>query len=153
MSNEEIEELTGAYPRRELDEMANGLGLDPSAYPNKRAIAGAIVMARRVREKEKMGVEAEKMEKPLKGSVKDKINAVKQFCKAMQSKVGALQSDINKQVKVNAEAVAKIEAGIDELISETKQFSKAMQSKVANLLAAGNEQMNENKQYIKDFYG
>ncbi len=135
MSNEEIEGLVGAYPRRELDEMAKGLGLDPSAYPNKRAVAKAIVMARRVREKEKMGVEAEKMEKPLKGSVKDKINAIKQFTKA------------------NVEAVAKIQAGITKLINETEQFTKAMQSKVANLLAAINEQMSENKQYIKDFYG
>jgi len=149
MAEKEVEEL-GVYLRRELDGMARKLGLDPNAYPNKRAVAEAIVMAR----KEKVGEKVvKKMEKPLKGSVKDKINAIKQFTKAMQSKVGALQSDINKQVKVNAEAVAKIEAGIDELINETKQFSKAMQSKVANLLVAFNEQMSENKQYIKDFYG
>ena len=124
MAEKEVEEL-GVYLRRELDGMARELGLDPNAYPNKRAVAEAIVMAR----KEKVGEKVvKKMEKPLKGSVKDKINAIKQFTKAMQSKVGALQSDINKQVKVNAEAVAKIEAGIDE-------------------------QMSENKQYIKDFYG
>lgn len=152
MAEKEVEELVGVYLRRELDGMARELGLDPNAYPSKRAIAEAIMMARKTREKVGEKV-VKKMEKPLKGSVKDKINAIKQFTKAMQSKVGALQSDINKQVKVNAEAVAKIEAGIDELINETKQFSKAMQSKVANLLAAGNEQMNENKQYIKDFYG
>ncbi len=135
MSNEEIEGLVGAYPRRELDEMAEGLGLDPSAYPNKRAVAEAIVMARRVREKEKMGVEAEKMEKTLKGSVKDKINETKQFAKSMQA------------------GVQKIQVGIPKLINETEQFTKTMQSKVANLLAAINEQMNENKQYVKDFYG
>lgn len=152
MAEKEVEELVGVYLRRELDGMARELGLDSNAYPSKRAIAEAIMMARKTREKVGEKV-VKKMEKPLKGSVKDKINAIKQFTKAMQSKVGALQSDINKQVKVNAEAVAKIEAGIDELINETKQFSKAMQSKVANLLAAGNEQMNENKQYIKDFYG
>ena len=153
MSDETVEELVMAYPRRELDEMARGLGLDTSEYPNKRGVAEAIVMARQTRGKEKMKAEVKKMEKPLKGSVKDKINDIKQFTKAMQSKVGALQSEFNKQAKENVEAVAKIEAGITKLVNETEQFTKAMQSKVANLLAATNKQMNENKQYVKDFYG
>lgn len=142
MSDENVEELVMAYPRRELDEMAKGLGLDPSTYPNKSGVAEAIVMARRARGKEKMEAEVKKMEKPRKGSVKDKIN------------------DIKQQAKENVEAVANIQdgvkpiqVGITKLINETEQFTKTMQSKVANMLTATNKQMNETKQYVKDFYG
>ena len=123
MADEEVEELLMVYSRRNLDEIAIGVGLDPIVYPNKRAVAKAIVMSRKAKEKvevEKMEVkkmEVKKMEKLLKGSVKDKINATKH------------------QAKVNVEAVAKINAGILKLTNETNQLR------------------NENKQYIKDFYG
>ena len=41
-----IEELVAEYSRRDLNEIAIGLGLNPEDYPNKRAIAEAILEAR-----------------------------------------------------------------------------------------------------------
>ena len=126
MSSEKVEELVETHLRRELDEIAEELGLDPSGYPNKRAVAEAIVMAQ-VRGREKMGVK-KRMNKPLKGSVKDKINDIKKTTKAMQAGVKEIEAGIKAQADENARVVANMQAAI-------------------------NAQMTENEQYVKDFYG
>jgi archaellum component FlaC len=115
MAEKTVEELTMTYSRGELDEMAKDLGLDPLEYPNKTAVAKAILAARKgklpaVKIPEKVG----------KAGVYAKVKSTEKFIGEFGASVRKLQADIPPQVKENESAVKKIHADIDDQVKENE---------------------------------
>jgi len=168
MAEQTVEELVESYSRRELDDMAESLGLNSADYPNKASIAQALLKARREkreremmerqrlereREREREARIQELKKKMTEDTVKGKIAAIKATAEKMQKNVAALQSGIKEQMKENVEAVTAIQSGVQDLMNKYQAFSKDLQSRVAAMQADIKEQMNENQIYVKNFYG
>ncbi|MEW5759642.1 MAG: hypothetical protein AB1779_02620 [Candidatus Thermoplasmatota archaeon] len=155
MPEETVEELMSTYSRSELDGIAEKLGLDPKEYPNKEAIARAIISARK-----RPPVKAKpKKEYPKKVG----IRSVKDIQAENEEAVKKIHADVKEQIEVNEEAVKKIHADVKEQIEKNEAAVKkitagippirnAIEKKVEEIQAAAKEQAKENEAYVRKFY-
>ena len=167
-----IRELIMGYSRSELDAIAVGLGLNPEDYPNKRAVAEAILEAR---EREEAPVEeappeyplieevrvieevTEEMEKVSANTVRGMIKVTekmatefKAFTSTLQQNaqewleksVNAFNQSVKEQVKENEDFTRNINAGINAFHQNVRMFQQSII-----------EQVRENKNFVKRFYG
>ena len=131
-----IEELLAKYTRRELDEIARGLGLNPSDYLNKGAIAEAVL---RSREREEELIEEKIREYP-RDEVKEEVKRVS--TDTVKGKIKAIE---NKTAEFHAFA-PMFQQSVQEQTKENEDVVKKFQQSVQ-------EQVKENEQFVKEFYG
>ncbi|MEW6070091.1 MAG: hypothetical protein AB1485_05685, partial [Candidatus Thermoplasmatota archaeon] len=133
MAEKTVEELTATYSRAELDKMAKELGLEPKEYPNKEAIAKAILVARKgkppvVKIPEKIGKKGvfakikaiEVAVRKIGAGVKEIQKGIPEKAAVLQEGARAIQTDIQKQVKENEAAVRKIQNSIKDQAKENE---------------------------------
>jgi hypothetical protein len=161
-----IKELTDRHSKRELDEIARALGLNPSKYPTKKEVANAILTCRELTEQtaEKSDLnrfptdEVLEVEKLAMSSVRTMIKAAEnkagefkayyagefnQGVKAFHDAVGAFEKSIEEQTKKNDDFVKK------EFSQNLKTFHQSIEAFKQSIIG----QMKENQEFIKQFYG
>jgi len=149
MSEESVKDLE-SYTRRELDEMAEALGLKSTDYPNKRSIAQAILKAReeqRETERIKSEQERERMEREREVPVQELKKKMSE--KTVKGKMAAIEV----QMMENRQAIAKSQSGVQQLLKKFQAYPKELQKAVADMQTSIKEQISENEVFIKNFYG
>jgi hypothetical protein len=161
-------ELAAEHTRRELEEMAEKLGIGTIGIGTKVSLAEAIIKAEekasaKEMPKPNMEVKAPKVE--VKARVKPAIGKKGVFAKraAIEEAVAVIGTGINAQIKENEEAVAVIGTGINAQIKENEEAVKALNKSIeekTDVLQKGVDEIhsgimeiqNETANYIKDFY-
>ncbi|MBU4075673.1 MAG: hypothetical protein KKD46_04895 [Euryarchaeota archaeon] len=159
---ETAEELAANHPRRELEEMAEKLGIGTIGIGTKVSLAAAIIEAKEkasAKEAPKVIVKAPRAE--VKAQVKpafgkkgvlakraDMDNKAKEMHKSFDAQIKAnekavarIGSGIKQQIKANEEAAAKIGTGIDAQIKENEDA-------VAKIGPGIDAQMKENEKAV-----
>ena len=169
---ENIEEMMAEYTRSELDEMAQGLGINPSDYPNKRTLAYAVIGARELEKasQEKVleeapeeeapepvpGVQVE--EEPFEETVQEVIQeeGVKVLQDTVKGKIRAFKEKTDEFNDYAPSLVARgredLESGIAEFNRSIAAFNVSLESGIAEFnrsIAAFNVSIDEEK---REFY-
>ncbi|MDO9097740.1 MAG: hypothetical protein Q7U60_06430 [Candidatus Methanoperedens sp.] len=167
------EELAAEHTRRELEGMAEKLGIGTVGIGTKVDLAAALIKAKQTSKPKveikarvkpafgKKGVlakradmdnKAKEMQKGFDAQIKANEKAVarigsgiKQQIKANEGAAAKIGTGIDAQIKENEDAVAKIGTGID---AQMKENEKA----VARIGSGVTELQNEMGNYTKDFY-
>ena len=170
-----VDELVAEFKRIELNEIALSLGLNPADYPNKRAIAEAILKAR---EREEAPIEGkvtahpveeealeeiveEEVEKVSPDTVRGKMEAImekavefKTFARAFQNSAQKLVKDYENYMKTEFKpGVKAFYESVKEQVKENEAALAALKSGVQELMSSIQEQVKENKNFVKQFYG
>jgi len=167
MSEEGVEELE-KYTRRELDEIAESLGLKSADYPNKSSVAQAILKAReeqRETERIKSEQERERMErerevrvqelkkKMSEKTVKGKKAAIEVQTMENQQAITKSQSNVQQLLKKFQAYSKESQSNVQQLLKKFQAYSKELQKAVADMQTSIKEQTSENQAFIKNFYG
>ena len=157
-----IEELVARYTRRVLNEIASGLGLEPDNYPNKRAIAEAILEAR---EREEAMIEEaipeypaveevrKEVEKVSPDTVRGKIKAIMDKAVEFNAAAQAFQQSVQEQMKENEAALAALNSGVQEQMKENEDAVKKIYAFAPVFQQSVQKQVKENENFVKQFYG
>ena len=167
-----VEELVAEFKRRELNEIARSLGLNPDDYPNKRTIADAILEAR---EMEEAPIEGEVTSPPPEEETLEKIVEEEVEIVNPNTVRGKMKAASEKAAEFNDYASALLEIGQDELRKGVATFNRSVQEQIKNyekyikkeftegirafhksvkaFQQSIREQVNENQDYVKRFYG
>ena len=139
-----IKELTDQHSKRELDEIARALGLNPSKYPNKKEVAHAILACREPTEQtaEKSDLNRFPTDEVLEVE-KLTMSSVRSMIKAAENKAG----EFNQGVKALHDAVEEQTKKNDDFVK--KEFSQNLKTFQQSIIG----QMKENQEFIKQFYG
>ena len=169
------EELAASHPRRELEEMAEKLGIGTIGIGNKVSLAEAIIKAKEeasAKEMPKPKVEVKAQVKPAFGKkgVLAKRADMDNKAKVMQKGVEEIQKSFNAQIKENEKAAAKIGIGVKALKKSIEEKTDVLQKGVEEIQKTFNAQIKENEKavariesgvtelqnetrnYIQDFY-
>jgi len=150
---ETAEELAAEHTRRELEGMAEKLGIETLGIGTKTRLAEAIIKA-----KEKAGakkIPKPKMEAPVKMQTKPRIGkkgvlskraAIDDKAKEMQKGVREMHKGIEAQIKENEEAVAKMDLGVKELQNAMDNKAKDLQKGVREMHKGIGAQIKENEE-------
>jgi len=134
-----IEEMVKAYKRRELDEVSIDLGLRPGDYPNKRAIAAAILDARE-------RVEALVEEVPIEYHAEvATMEAIPEYT-LMEEVAKEVEKVSPSTVRGKIEAIMQMAAEFNNYAAMFNQSVKEFQKDIMGLAK-------ENQEYVKQFYG
>jgi len=136
-----IKELVNGHSRKEIDEMAKALDLDPEKYATKREIALGIMLAtdqasicKPERNTADRGEECEEVDVTM-SSVKSIRKATQDEVRAFHDAIQVFSDDVKEQMKENYDFV--------------NEFALSLESFRRSVL----EQSKEIQKYIKQFYG
>ena len=157
-----IEEMVTEFSRRQLNEIASGLGLNPNDYLNKREVAEAILEAR---DRKKAQIEeaipgytpveevTKEVEKVSTDTVRGKIKAMEKKAAEIHAFAPVFQQSVQEQMKENMAAAAKIHAFGPVFQQSVQEQVKENEAAVTTFISGVKEQMKENKNFVKKFYG
>ena len=112
---EYIDELLNEYSREGLNEIARGLDVNPDDYPNKKAIAEAILKARE-------SEEALIVESPLEYLVAEEVR--KEVETVTQNSVRGKIKAMAEQTKENERAAVAFNASVQKRMNEHEEYVK-----------------------------
>jgi hypothetical protein len=167
-----IEELVTEYTRKELNEIASVLDLNPGDYQNKRAIAEAILVTREVEEVQKEEItftEEAPIEYPTKEEVTKEVekvspDTVKGKIKAFEKKT----TEFNNFAREMGKNVQMFHQSVRELIKDYENFMKtefhhginefhhginAFHQSIREMKQIMQDQVLKHQNYVKQFYG
>ncbi len=173
---ERAEELAAGHTRRELEGMAEKLGIGTIGIGTKVSLAAAIIEAKET-PKPKVAVKArvkpaigkkgvfakcaaidaqikenEKAVAVIGTGIKDMQSAMDNKAMEMQKGVEEMHKNINAQIKANEKAVAKMGLGVKALNKSIEEKTDVLQKGVEEMHSGIMEIQNETANYIKDFY-
>ncbi len=145
------EELAAEHTRRELEGMAEKLGIGTIGIGTKVHLAAAIIKAK---ERPKPKVEVKARVKPAFGKkgVFAKCAAIDVQIKENEKAVAVIGTGINAQIKENEKAAAKMGLGVKALNKSIEEKTDVLQKGVDEMHSGIKEIQNETANYIQDFY-
>ncbi|MDP3103888.1 MAG: hypothetical protein Q8M95_04695 [Candidatus Methanoperedens sp.] len=170
------EELAAEHTRRELEGMAEKLGIGTIGIGTKVHLAEAIIEAK---ERPKPKVEVKARVKPAFGKkgvfakraaidtqikenekavavigtgIKDMQSAMDNKAMEMRKGVDKMHKGINAQIKANEKAAVKMGIGVKALNKSIEEKTDVLQKGVDEMHSGIKEIQNETANYIQDFY-
>ena len=136
-----VKELVDGHSRKEIDEMAKALDLDPEKYATKREVALGIMLA----------TDQASMYKPEEKPTD--VGEEYEEVDVTMSSVKSIRKAIQDKVPIFHDAIQVFSDDVKKQMKENRDFANEFALSIEPFRHSVLEQSKENQKFIKQFYG